>query len=149
LVGVRCRHSGWPRWVVGWPGWAADLAVASYACAVTRFEHRRSARVGPATRPVAIPEDIDRRDRPRASGVVVLPLRVRWSGPPRRYDLANRVDRARVYEQVLAEGTDDDVRRFIDVDELVELWDELVLPGHVRRVWAAWLDKHRGVTVPC
>ncbi len=109
----------------------------------------RSAVLGPATRPVAIPDDLDRRDAPRASGVVALPLRVRWSGPPRQYDLAQRADRALVYEQVLAEGTEDDVRWFIDVDQLVELWPDLVLPGHVRRAWAAWLEEHRGVTVPC
>jgi hypothetical protein len=105
--------------------------------------------LGPATRPVAVPDDIDRRDVPRASGIVVLPQRVRWSGPRRRYDLANRAERTRVYEQVLAEGTDDDVRWFIDVDQLIELWGELVLPGHVRRAWAAWLEEHRGVTLPC
>jgi hypothetical protein len=43
---------------------------------------------------------------------------VRWSGRPKTYDLDSRVDRLRVYEQVLREGTDD-VRRFIDIDELI------------------------------
>ena len=94
---------------------------------MARFEHSRSAVLGPAARPVAIPDDVDRRDARRASGVVVLPLRVRWSGPPRRYDLAQRADRALVYEQVLTEGTDDDVRWFVDVDQLIELRSDLVL----------------------
>jgi hypothetical protein len=79
----------------------------------------------------------------KASGVVELPSWVRWSGPPRRYDLADRGDRALVYEQVLAEGTDDDVRFYVVVDELVDLWDELVLPGYVRAAWAAWLARAR------
>jgi hypothetical protein len=43
-----------------------------------------------------------------------------------------RRDRISVYEQVLAEGTEDDVRWFIDVGQLVDLWDELVLSPHVR-----------------
>ena len=58
---------------------------------------------------------------------------MRWSGPPKVYDLAERADRLRVYEQVLREGNHDDVRRFIDVDEMLLLWDELVLPSHIRR----------------
>jgi len=81
--------------------------------------------------------------------VVTLPTRVRWSSPSRRYDLADRGQRARVYEQVQVEGAADDVRRFIDVDELIALWDELYLPDHVRGAWAAWLARHRGVQLPC
>lgn len=97
----------------------------------------------------AVPEDLDSADVEKASGVVELPLHIRWSGPQRRYDLSNRQQRARVYEQVLRESNDDDVRRFIRADELIELWDELVLPRHVRRAWADWLDRHRGVSVSC
>ena len=63
----------------------------------------------------------------------------------RRYDLADRRDRARVYEQVLREGTEDDVRRYIVVDDLIDLWDDLVLPRTVSQRWAAWLLEHRGV----
>jgi hypothetical protein len=116
---------------------------------VARFETTRNTALGPAARPVAIPHDVDDPDLPRASGIVVLPRHVRWSGPSRRYDLADRHDRALVYEQVLTEGTDDDVRRFVDVDALIELWPNLVLPPHVRRAWARWLKEHRGLTVPC
>jgi hypothetical protein len=96
---------------------------------------------------VAIPDDVDAVGASKARGVVELPLRVRWSGPQRRYDLDDRRDRALVYEQVLTEGTDDDVRRFIDVDQLVELWSELVLPRHVRAAWARWLEEWRSIFV--
>jgi hypothetical protein len=113
------------------------------------FVTSRSERDGPAARPVAIPEDLDTTHTPRPSGQVELPLRVRWSGPPRTYDLGDRHDRLFVYEQVMTEGTDDDVRAFIDVDEVLAMWDELVLPRHVRRAWAAWLRRQRGVTLPC
>lgn len=102
----------------------------------------RSASLGPAARPVAVPGDVDSPAIEKASGVVELPLRVRWSGPPKTYDLDDRGDRLRVYEQVLREGNDDDVRRYIDVEELCRLWDELVLPSHVRRAWAAWFRDH-------
>ena len=96
----------------------------------------------------AVPHDLDIADVEKVSGVVELPLHIRWSGPPRRYDLADR-QRARVYEQVLREGNEDDVRRFIRADELIDLWGELVLPRHVRRAWADWLKRRRGVSLSC
>lgn len=96
---------------------------------------------------MAIPDDVDALSVDKASGVVTLPLRVQWSGRPRRYDLADRRQRALVYELVLTEGTDDDVRSFIDVDELVRLWDDLVLPEHVRLAWSQWLATRRNVAV--
>ena len=106
--------------------------------------HTRTRRLGPAARPVAVPEDLDATSRLKATGHVELPLHIRWSGPPIAYDLSNRADRARVYEQVLREGTDDDVRYFVRADQLRELFDELVLPPPVRRAWADWLERHRG-----
>jgi hypothetical protein len=116
---------------------------------VSGFERTRSATLGPGARPVAIPEDVDAVGVVKERGVVELPLRVRWSGPRRHYDLSVRRDRALVYEQVLAEGTNEDVRRFIDVDQLVELWPELVLPRHVRVAWARWLRERRSIVVAC
>lgn len=106
--------------------------------------HTRTYDLGPAARPVAVPEDLDAPSVPKARGWVELPLHIRWSGPPVSYDLADRGDRARVYEQVLREGTEDDVRFYIDPDQLRELWDELVLPPAVRGAWADWLQRHRG-----
>ncbi len=52
-----------------------------------------------------------------------------------------------MYEQVLREGTAADVRYFIDIDELIDLWDELVLPPAVSRAWIDWLAKHRDVVM--
>ncbi|MGH9231053.1 MAG: hypothetical protein ACRD07_20385 [Acidimicrobiales bacterium] len=89
-----------------------------------------------------MPDDVDSPAIEKARGVVELPLRVRWSGPTKTYDLNDPRDRLRVYEQVLREGNDDDVRRYIDVNELRRLWDELVLPGHVRRAWEVWFRDH-------
>jgi len=98
--------------------------------------------------PPALPDDVGDSRVEKATGVITLPVRVRWSSRSRPYDLGDRGQRARVYEQVLVEGTADDVRRFVDVDELIALWDELYLPDHVRRAWAAWLVQHRGAPLP-
>jgi transcriptional regulator with XRE-family HTH domain len=94
-------------------------------------------------RPPAIPDDLEDPSIDKASGVVELPLRVQWSGR-RTYDLSDRQDRARVYELVLREGTEDDVRRFVRPDDLEELWDELLLPPHVRAAWEQRITKQRG-----
>ena len=109
----------------------------------------RTVLLGPASRPVAAPDDADGPGLVKASGQVTLPHHVRWSGPPLQYDLADPIDRARVYEQVLQEGTDDDVRYFVDVDELLAMWDDIVLPTWVRKAWARWFKRHRGVDVSC
>lgn len=103
----------------------------------------RSSRLGPAARPVAVPGDFDDPSTVKASGRVELPLNVRWSGSALVYDLDNRADRVRVYEQVLREGTEDDVRFYVRPDELLVSWNELVLPPAVRSAWAPWLARHR------
>jgi len=101
----------------------------------------RTQELGPAARPVAVPEGLD--GIPKARGEIELPLHIRWSGSPITYDLTDRGDRARVYEQVLREGTEDDVRFYVDAEELLELWDELVLPPSVRQAWAGWIRQRR------
>ena len=101
----------------------------------------RSASLGPASRPVAIPDDVDDPTIRKASGVIELPLHIAWSEPALAYDLDRRADRLRVYEQVLREGTDADVRYYIDVEELARVFDELVLPPYVRAAWSSWLRR--------
>lgn len=95
-------------------------------------------------RPVALPDDVGSGEV-ATEGVVELPLHVQWSGGKRRWDLADRRQRAQLYEIVLSEGTDDEVRRFIAVDQVVELWDEMWLAPHVRRAWSAHVRRLRGV----
>jgi hypothetical protein len=103
----------------------------------------RRGELGPASRPVAVPSNLDDPSSAKANGRVELPLHIRWSGTPVTYDLDDPVDRARVYEQVLREGTEEDVRFYVDADCLLELWDELVLPPAVREAWASWIQEHR------
>ena len=57
------------------------------------------------------------------------------------YDLDDEADCRSVYKQVLSHGLAEDVRRFIRVQELAALWDQMVLPSYVRDVWGPWLHK--------
>lgn len=98
---------------------------------------------------MAIPDDVDDPTIMKASGRVRLPDHIVWSGPGTDYDLDDPAQRAYVYEQVLREGTPDDVRRYIDVDELVALWPRLYLPPWVREEWARWLLERRGLELAC
>lgn len=100
-------------------------------------EYRKG--VGVITKGVALPEDVADPDTIKASGLVELPLHVHWWAPFRLYDLTKPRDRRAVYRQVLDNGTPDDVRRYIEVDKLVEMWDTIKLPSHVRYVWDPWL----------
>lgn len=99
-------------------------------------------------RPFALPERLDDLAGPKPAGVVRLPAHLSWS-QDRSFDLTRRPDRRRLYEQVLREGTLDDLRRYIDVDQLVGLWDELFLPAPVRRAWARLLNEQRGLNLEC
>jgi hypothetical protein len=89
------------------------------------------------------------RSKVRSAGVVILLLHIRWSDPVVQYDLKDPRDLGRVYEQVLREGTTEDIQEFIDVDRLCEVWNDLVLPTGVRRRWAFWLRDNCGIVVRC
>jgi hypothetical protein len=106
-----------------------DDPVLAVKCEAVGAARTRSRTLGPASRPVAVPDDMD--SGPKAAGVVSLPRNVAWSGSPRRYDL------------------DSDVAFFVEVDWLVELWDDLVLPEPVREAWAGWLQPRRHIDLSC
>jgi hypothetical protein len=54
--------------------------------------------------PPEIPDDVDDPRVTKARGVVTLPRRINWSRADPTYDLNDRRQRARVYEQVLREA---------------------------------------------
>lgn len=87
---------------------------------------------------MAIPDDIEDRSLPKAAGKVSLPRHIAWSFPF-VYDLDDRKQLRAAYARVMTEGLDDDVRLFIDIDKLLDIWDELWLSPHVRTAWGAWL----------
>ena len=95
----------------------------------------RSSTLGPASRPVAIPLGFDTSNDVKAQSEVQLPIHIWWSEPKRVFDLGSPKDRLRVYELVLSEGDEDDVRFFVRYDELRSVWDQLFLPRHVREAW--------------
>jgi transcriptional regulator with XRE-family HTH domain len=94
-------------------------------------------------RPLAVPIALPRLPVDRAFASVVLPLHLDRSASPRRYDLADRHDRARVYEAVLREGGPDDIISFVDGALLIDLWDSLVLPDDVRDAWRGVVERSR------
>jgi hypothetical protein len=95
---------------------------------------------GPRGREIAVPDYLPRLAPMDALATVRLPLRVNWSQPGRVYRLADRGERARVYELVLREGSAEDVARYIDGVLLIDLWPELVLPAYVRTAWTPVID---------
>lgn len=93
-----------------------------------------------------VPNGLPRLPVRQALATVSLPLRLNWSQPGRVFELADRSDRARVYELVLIEGSATDVLAYVDGALLIDLWDELVLPRDVRRVWAPLVATYRPLT---
>jgi transcriptional regulator with XRE-family HTH domain len=89
----------------------------------------------PRGRTVSVPSALPRLTVQQALATVVLPLHLNWSAPGRRFDLADRPQRARVYEIVLREGGPDDILTYVDGALLVDLWDDLVLPRDIRTAW--------------
>lgn len=51
------------------------------------------------------------------------------------WDLRDRTDRRRLYENLLIEGTQHMIMRWVDGALLVDVWDELVLPDKIRAAW--------------
>jgi transcriptional regulator with XRE-family HTH domain len=95
-------------------------------------------------RAVYVPEVLPRPPLDQALGKVQLPLHLNWSQPGREFDLADRQERARVYEIVLREGTPQDLTSYIDGALLVDLWPDLILPAEVRRAWQPLIGTVRG-----
>lgn len=76
----------------------------------------------------------------------MLPSHLHWSGPSRTYRLTDRLDRARVYEIVLREGSESDLLTYVDGGLLVDLWDDLVLPSALRSAWAPLISRYRAAS---
>ena len=108
----------------------------------------RSTDLGPTSRPVAIPDDFATSTFNKASGVIRLPNRIRWSGPDLTFDLDNAADRYRVYELVLVDGSEEDVRHYVRFDELISVWGDIFLPSYVRNAWQDWFAVHH-IDVVC
>lgn len=103
-----------------------------------------TAHPGSRGEPYVVPDRLWRLDVAAAFAAVVLPGHLHWSGPSRTYRMADRADRARVYEIVLREGTEPDLVTYVDGALLVDLWDALVLPQPLRAAWEPLISHYRG-----
>lgn len=103
----------------------------------------REAAVGRG-RAVYVPDVLPRPPLDHALSPVQLPLHLNWTQPGREFDLADRRQRARVYEIVLREGTPRDITDYVDGALLVDLWPDLILPAEVRRAWEPLIGAVRG-----
>lgn len=88
----------------------------------------------------SVPNRLPRLDAADALALIELPLHLDWSRPDRRVDLQDRQQRARCYEVVLREGTPEDIATIVDGALLVDLFDDLVLPGEIRSAWEQTIE---------
>lgn len=125
------------------PTWAKLLRAIGADLTVTERKpttaHRRNAanRVAKWSPPVEVPGDLSELKGP-ITGRIRLPASVYSSGAgsQRVFDLDDEQQRIRIYQIVLANGTADDIRRYLNVNELLRLWPKLWLPPHVQNAWA-------------
>jgi hypothetical protein len=85
--------------------------------------------------PISVPTTLPRLAPREALAPVRLPLHLNWSDHDRTFHLSDRRERARVYEMVLREGRPEDILTYVDGLLLVDLWQEPVLPRHIRAAW--------------
>lgn len=127
------------------------LAVAERILKTSGYQLTISPEVGFATQlgdrgePFFVPDRLWQLDPTDALATVTLPRRLYWSGPSRSYRLANRADRARIYEIVLREGGPNDLLTYVDGTLLADLWDELILPKPIRDAWTPLITRYTGV----
>lgn len=118
-----------------------SLSTAERLLAESGFELDTRPRVtfrqvtGAAGRLHQVPDRLPQLPPARALAAVRLPLTLNWSEPDRVFRLADRSDRARVYEIVLREGSPADVLAYVDGTLLVDMWPDLVLPRDLRAAW--------------
>lgn len=119
------------------------LEAAGYRLAITPLLHWHEVAVG-RSRTVFVPDHLPELPTQEAVRVMDLPLHLKWSGQGRSVNLADRRQRALIYEVVLREGRPVDIESIIDGALLVDLWDELVLPRRLRVAWEPLVDSTRG-----
>jgi hypothetical protein len=84
-------------------------------------------------RPYTVPRALEELAGP-AGGIVMLPGWLDWS-PRRSYDLSDPAALRVMYEQVIQEGREQDLKTYLNTDLLVHIWPDLILPVRVRRLW--------------
>jgi transcriptional regulator with XRE-family HTH domain len=103
----------------------------------TRHRDRRG-------KPFYVPDQLPRLPIEAALGTIVLPPHVDWSPAGRPRNLAERSERLLTYQVVLAEGSPQDIQRWVDGALLVDCWADLHLPAAIRHAWQPLVDRARG-----
>ncbi|MDR1450448.1 MAG: transcriptional regulator [Propionibacteriaceae bacterium] len=98
-------------------------------------------------KPYDAPASLDELRGP-ATGMVTLPLRLRWVPGERTYDVGETGGARVVYQAVLAEGAVADQRRFLNRERLIGLWPDLNLDQRVVRLWEGRFPQLRGLAWP-
>lgn len=88
-------------------------------------------------KPYCVVESLSELAGPYA-GFVTLPVTPRWVPGERRYNVSELTEAQIVYQAVLAEGTKEDIKRYLNKNRLIELWPILNLD---RRIVATWEKK--------
>ncbi|WP_419923378.1 hypothetical protein [Candidatus Poriferisodalis sp.] len=100
--------------------------------------------------PVTIPARFDDGIPAAARGKVSLPSQLTGSGHgifDGIFDLGDPAERQRAYEILLAEGTADDIRFYVDWHHLLDAWEDMSLAEHVRDAWSRYM-RSRGPHAP-
>lgn len=84
--------------------------------------------------PVILPVSLDDLCGP-TEGVLTLPIHLDWS-PSRTYNLADLKRVRTLYCTVLREASGtDDLMTWVNKDQLLVVWSDLVLPDRIRHAW--------------
>lgn len=83
-----------------------------------------------------VPPFFDEKSRqPYNNEKLQLPLHLNWSHKDLAFDMSKPNTRARLYEKVLAEGSIQDLQKYINFDDLKNLWSALYLAKELRKAW--------------
>ena len=111
------------------------LLIALDAQLTITVEPKFSTHFGYRGKPFHVPDSLPSLPLGQAIRIVELPNRLAWSGQERVRNLADRSDRRFVYKQVIEEGTEEDILKYIDGRFLVDLWDELLIAPVIQELW--------------
>lgn len=119
------------------------LTAAGYRLCAIPLLQWREVDIGRG-RTASVPDQLPDLPAREAVRALDLPLHLEWSRPESSVDLADRRQRARVYETVLREGRPADIESIIDGALLIDLWNQLVLPRKLRAAWEPVIESARG-----
>jgi transcriptional regulator with XRE-family HTH domain len=96
----------------------------------------------PGVRPFWVPDRLWRGRLPECFATISVPDPSRYRGVT-RFDLRKRPSRRRMYEKLLRRGHPGELVDWVDGALLVDLWDELQIPGAIRQAWRPAVDLAR------